>query len=73
MNIQFNAGTGRDKPDFLATVDVDPSSPTYSKVIHRLPVPYLGDELHHFGWNSCSSCYGDPSAVRRYLILPSLV
>lgn len=67
------SGTGREKPDFLATVDVDPSSPTYSKIIHRLPVPYLGDELHHFGWNSCSSCYGDPSAVRRYLILPSLV
>ncbi|KAG5155058.1 hypothetical protein JHK82_013027 [Glycine max] len=66
------SGTGRDKPDFLATVDVDPSSPTYSKVIHRLPVPYLGDELDHFGWNSCSSCYGDPTAVRRYLILPSL-
>lgn len=67
------SGTGREKPDFLATVDVDPSSPTYSKVIHRLPVPYLGDELHHTGWNSCSSCYGDPSAVRKYLILPSLV
>ncbi|XP_027343261.1 selenium-binding protein 1-like [Abrus precatorius] len=67
------SGTGRENPDFLATVDVDPSSPMYSKVIHRLPVPYLGDELHHFGWNSCSSCYGDPSAIRRFLILPSLV
>ncbi|KAK6266091.1 hypothetical protein QUC31_016928 [Theobroma cacao] len=66
-------GTGREKPDFLATVDVDPNSPTYSKVIHRLPVPYLGDELHHSGWNSCSSCHGDPSAERRFLILPSLV
>ncbi|KAK7838062.1 selenium-binding protein 1 [Quercus suber] len=42
-------GTGREKPDYLATVDIDPSSPTYSKVIHRLPVPYLGDELHHSG------------------------
>ncbi|XP_054806823.1 selenium-binding protein 2-like [Prosopis cineraria] len=67
------AGTGREKPDYLATVDVDPSSPTYSKVIHRLPVPYVGDELHHTGWNACSSCHGDPSADRRYLILPSLV
>ncbi|GAU39506.1 hypothetical protein TSUD_68700 [Trifolium subterraneum] len=67
------SGTGREKPDFLATVDVDPNSPTYSKIIHRLHVPYLGDELHHTGWNSCSSCYGDPSAVRQYLILPSLL
>ncbi|KAF7837046.1 selenium-binding protein 1-like [Senna tora] len=67
------SGTGREKPDYLATVDVDPSSPTYSKVIHRLPVTSLGDELHHTGWNSCSSCHGDPSADRRYLILPSLV
>ncbi|KAJ4723085.1 Selenium-binding protein [Melia azedarach] len=66
-------GTGREKPDYLATVDVDPSSPTYSKVIHRLPMPYLGDELHHSGWNSCSSCYGDASAERRFLVLPSLV
>ncbi|KAK7247055.1 hypothetical protein RIF29_41931 [Crotalaria pallida] len=67
------SGTGRGKPDYLATVDVDPSSPTYSKVIHRLPALYLGDELHHSGWNSCSSCFGDPSAERRYLVLPSLV
>lgn len=44
-------------PDYLATVDVDPSSPTYSRVIHRLPMPGgSGDELHHVGWNACSSC-----------------
>ena len=67
------AGTGKGKPDYLATVDVDPSSPSYSKVIHRLPVPYLGDELHHSGWNACSSCHGDSSQQRRYLVLPSLV
>ncbi|KAK9138478.1 hypothetical protein Sjap_009072 [Stephania japonica] len=66
-------GTGRKKPDYLATVDVDPSSPNYSKIIHRLPVPYLDDELHHSGWNSCSSCHGDASADRRFLVLPSLV
>ncbi|KAL0358489.1 UNVERIFIED_CONTAM: Selenium-binding protein 2 [Sesamum angustifolium] len=66
-------GTGKEKPDYLATIDVDPSSPTYTKVIHRLPMPYVGDELHHSGWNSCSSCHGDPSAARRYLVLPSLV
>ncbi|MGR0317701.1 selenium-binding protein SBP56-related protein, partial [Klebsiella pneumoniae] len=21
---------------------------------------YNGDEMHHFGWNACSSCHGDP-------------
>ncbi|XP_078447288.1 selenium-binding protein 2-like [Wolffia australiana] len=66
-------GSGKGKPDFLATVDVDPTSPTYSKVIHRLSVPYAGDELHHSGWNACSSCHGDSSVSRRFLILPSLL
>ncbi|KAF4374595.1 hypothetical protein G4B88_004847 [Cannabis sativa] len=66
------SGTGTQKPDYLATVDVDPTSPTYSKVIHRLFVPYLGDELHATGWNSCSSCHGDPSADRCFLIVPGL-
>lgn len=66
-------GTGIEKPDYLGTIDVDPNSPTYSQVIHRLPVTHLGDELHHTGWNSCSSCHGNPSAERRFLILPSLL
>lgn len=66
-------GTGRGKPDYLATVDVDPKSPTYSRVVHRLPVKYLDDELHHTGWNACSSCHGDVSLDRRFLILPSLL
>jgi hypothetical protein len=66
-------GTGINKPDYLATVDLDPASPTYSQVIHRLPVNHIGDELHHSGWNSCSSCHGDPSVKRRFLILPSLL
>jgi len=69
----YCAGTGINKPDYLATVDLDPNSPTYSQVIHRLPVTHIGDELHHSGWNSCSSCHGDPSAERRFLILPSLL
>src|SRR5262249_22019998 len=65
------AGTEVKKPDFLATVDVDPASPTYSQVIHRLPMPNVGDELHHFGWNACASCHGQ--RARRYLIIPGLV
>src|ERR671933_2503760 len=63
-------GTGIEEPDYLATIDVDPSSPTYSQVIHRTPMPYVGDELHHFGWNACSSCHGDAHKARRYLIVP---
>jgi selenium-binding protein 1 len=35
-------------------------------------MPHLGDELHHSGWNACSSCHGDASKSRRYLILPAL-
>ena len=66
------AGTGRSKPDYLATVDVDPDSESYCKVIHRTPMPNVGDELHHFGWNMCSSCHGVPGKARRYLIVPGL-
>jgi len=65
-------GTGVEAPDYLATVDVDPKSPGYSKVIHRLAMPNIGDELHHYGWNACSSCHGDPNVTRRYLIVPGL-
>jgi len=68
--IALYVGTGIEKPDYLATVDVDPASPTYSQVIHRTPTPYVGDELHHFGWNACSSCYDDESKSRRFLVIP---
>ena len=66
------AGTGIDKPDYLATIDVDPKSATFGRVIHRLPMPNVGDELHHFGWNACSSCHGDPDKMRRFIVLPGL-
>lgn len=59
-------------PDYLATIDVDPASATYGQVIHRLEMPNTGDELHHFGWNACSSCHGDASAERGFLIVPGL-
>ncbi|NXW09005.1 SBP1 oxidase, partial [Fregetta grallaria] len=65
--------TGIEKPDYLATVDVDPKSPRYCQVIHRLPMPNLKDELHHSGWNACSSCFGDATKRRNRLILPSLI
>jgi methanethiol oxidase len=64
------AGTGIEKPDYLATIDVDPASASYSQVIHRLKMPNVGDELHHFGWNACASCEG--RCDRRFLIVPGL-
>ena len=42
--IAIYTGTGIQKPDYLATVDVDPKSESYSKVIHRLEMPGIGDE-----------------------------
>src|SRR4051812_2200722 len=66
------ANTGTDKPDYLAVVDADPASKTYSQVVHRLSMPTPGDELHHYGWNICSSCHGKPGD-RRYLIVPGLM
>ena len=48
-------GTGIDRPDFIAVVDVDPSSDSYGEIVHRTAMPNVGDELHHFGWNACSS------------------
>jgi selenium-binding protein 1 len=36
-------------------MDVDSNSSTYGQLIGRTDMPNLGDELHHFGWNACSS------------------
>ena len=63
-------GTDIDESDYLATVDVDPESATYSQVVHRTMMPNVGDELHHFGWNACSSCHGDEGKERRFLVVP---
>ena len=63
-------GTSPKRPDYLAIVDTDPQSQTYSSVIHRLAMPNVGDELHHYGWNTCSSCHGQPGKYRRYLVIP---
>src|SRR5712672_358866 len=64
-------GTGIKKPDYLATIDLDPASKSYSQVVHRLAMPNIGDELHHFGWNACASCHGQ--RARRFLVIPGLV
>lgn len=39
--IALYIGTGIEEPDYLATIDVDSNSPTYSHVIHRLSIPYI--------------------------------
>src|SRR5262249_5767752 len=43
------------KPDALAVIDTKPGSPTFSRIVHTVTMPYKGDEFHHFGWNACSS------------------
>src|SRR5215203_2491122 len=68
--VALYVGTEVEQPDYLATVDVDPESPTYSRVVERLPMPNVGDELHHFGWNACSSCNDNESKSRRFLVVP---
>ena len=63
-------------PDALCVVDVDPASSTYAQVVGRLEMPNVGDELHHFGWNACSSALcpyaPHPHVERRYLVVPGL-
>lgn len=64
------------RPNGLAVVDVDPSSPGYSQIVHTVMMPYKGDEFHHFGWNACSSALtsltGHTFYQRRYLIIPGI-
>lgn len=63
-------------PDAMGVVDVDPNSATYGHLIGRTPMPGVGDELHHFGWNACSSALcpyaPHPHIERRYLVVPGL-
>ena len=62
------------KKDALGVVDTDRTSPTFGRLVGKLDLPNGGNELHHFGWNACSShlCAHapNPHAERRYLILP---
>jgi methanethiol oxidase len=64
------------RPDALTVVDVAPGSPTYGQVVGRVDMPTAGDELHHFGWNACSSALcpyaPHPHIERRYLVVPGL-
>src|SRR5690606_8027202 len=64
------------KPDALAVIDTDPPSSSYGEVVGWTDMPYVGDELHHFGWNACSSALcpyaPHPHVERRYLVVPGL-
>src|SRR5829696_8053554 len=65
----LHTNTGVDEPDFLAVVDVQPGSDTYGQITHRTPMPGLNDELHHYGWQVCSSaCH--TNLKRDNLIVP---
>src|SRR5688500_7111159 len=50
-------------PDVLAAIDAEDG-----RIVHELPMPNVGDELHHFGGNRCSSACHGPD--RSHLIVP---
>jgi hypothetical protein len=63
--------------DAMAVVDSDAGSSTYGKVVGWAELPTAGNELHHFGWNACSSVlchegHAHGSLERRYLIVPGI-
>ena len=68
--------TAKSGTDAMGVVDVDPESKSYGKMVGRVDMPNAGDELHHFGWNACSSCLcpysPHPHMERRYLVVPGL-
>src|SRR3954471_13521660 len=62
--------------DAMAVVDCDAGSSTYGQVVGWTDLPTSGNELHHFGWNACSSalCHEGHEGVleRRYLVVPGI-
>lgn len=68
------SGSGR--ADAIGVVDLDPGSKTYGHLVGQADMPGVGDELHHFGWNACSSCLcpyaPHPHMERRYLVVPGI-
>jgi selenium-binding protein 1 len=59
----LHEGTGVEAPDFLAVVDAESGA-----ILHETPMPNVGDELHHYGWNRCSSACHGPD--RSHLVVP---
>ncbi|TDD56062.1 selenium-binding protein SBP56-related protein [Saccharopolyspora elongata] len=65
------------QPDALTVIDTDPGSASFGRVVGWADLPTRGDELHHFGWNACSSAFAHAGhhtdgLQRRYLLLPGL-
>ncbi len=64
------------RPDALGVIDVKQGSATFGKQLGQVDMPSPGDELHHFGWNACSShlCghQPNPHVERRYLLVPGI-
>jgi selenium-binding protein 1 len=63
--------------DALAVVDCDSASSSYGRVVGWSELPTAGNELHHFGWNACSSalCHDGHEGhdiERRYLVIPGI-
>lgn len=64
--------------DAIAVVDCDPGSSSYGGVVGWGELPTAGNELHHFGWNACSSalCHEGHDhhngLERRYLLVPGI-
>ncbi len=54
---------GETDPDMLLVIGANPGNEEeYGKIIHRMDLPNIGDEVHHFGYN----------ADRSKLIIPGL-
>ena len=73
----LNTGTNGDSaPDALTVLDLQPGSDTYGQLVGRVDMPNVGDELHHFGWNACSTALcpwaPHPHIERRYLLVPGI-
>jgi selenium-binding protein 1 len=64
------------RADAIGVLDTDPDSKAYGRIVGQVDMPTVGDELHHFGWNACSSCLcpyaPHPHMERRYLIVPGI-
>ena len=64
------------RPDAIGVLDLDRASRGYGRLVGQTDMPHAGDELHHFGWNACSSClcpYAPHAHMeRRYLIVPGI-
>jgi selenium-binding protein 1 len=49
-------------PDFIAVIGADPSRSDFGKIVNRVDMPNVGDELHHYGY----------SHDRKRLLVPGL-